>query len=106
MSLDPALKAHKRLIDCLFQECKPKHLQVNGKTTAGEMIKQLFGESESFEKIGTGVSSIEVGWAKIGDHRLPIMIHGFINSPNGPQSSKDFLECVNNFQRWLSIQRD
>ena len=104
MQSDPAMRVHKQLIDCLFQECRPRHLQVNGKTTAGEMIKQLFGERESFQRIGNGVSSIEVGWARIGGHRLPILIHGFTNSSTGPQSPKAFLECANNFDRWLGSQ--
>ena len=104
MRSDPAMRVHKQLIDCLFQECKPRHLQVNGKTTAGEMVKDLFGEWGSFERIGKGVSSIEVGWAKIGGHTSPILIHGFTNSSTGPQSPKAFLECAYNFERWLDSQ--
>ncbi len=101
---DPAMRVYKQLIDCLFDECKPRHLQVNGKDTAGEMIKSVFGEEGSFEKFGKGVSSIEVGWGKIGHHKLPILIHGFTNVSGGPQSAEAFLECANHFEEWLNNQ--
>ena len=101
MNTDPAMKAHKQLIDSIFQECKPRHLQVNGKGTAGGMIKSVFGEEGTFEKIGRGVSSIEVGWGNIGNHELPFFIHNFTNTSNGPQSAEAFDECVHNFETWL-----
>jgi hypothetical protein len=104
MQYDPAMRVHKQLIDCLFDECKPRHLQVNGKGTAGEMIKAVFGEDGSFEKIGKGTSSIEVGWGTIGHHKLPILIHGFTNTSGGPQSPEAFLECANHFEKWLGNQ--
>ena len=101
MRKDPAMICHRHLIETLFEECKPRHLQVNGKNTAGEMIKSVFGESDTFEAVGKGNSSIEVGWGKIGKHELPILIHGFTNSPYGPQSPEAFEECVRNFETWL-----
>jgi len=100
MRNDPAMLSHHNLIETLIEECKPRHLQVNGKNTAGEMIKTVFGEQGSFEIIGDGNSSIEAGWAKIGNHELPILIHGFTNSPNGPQSPVAFQSCVDSFEMW------
>ena len=104
MQGDPAMRTHRRLMETLFQECRPRHLQVNGKTTAGSMIKAVFGEIDSFESIGKGKSSIEVGWGKIGHHKLPILIHGFTNVSGGPQSAEAFLECANHFDDWLKDQ--
>jgi hypothetical protein len=98
---DEALGAHRKLMEAMFEECRPRHLQVNGKTTAGSMMKALFGERETFENIGRGPSSIEVGWAEIGSHRLPLFIHGFTNVSSGPQSRQAFLECAAQFEAWL-----
>ena len=104
MQEDPALSTHRCLMEALFEECRPRHLQVNGKTTAGSMSKAVFGETDSFESIGIGKSSIEVGWGEIGNHELPILIHGFTNASSGPQSSEAFLECSQNFESWLKEQ--
>jgi hypothetical protein len=104
MRNDAAMKAHKKLLETLFEECRPRHLQVNGKTTAGSMIKDVFGEKDSFESIGKGKSSIEVGWGEIGNHELPILIHGFTNVSGGPQSAEAFLKCSQNFELWLKDQ--
>lgn len=104
MENDPAMMTHRRLMEALFEECRPRHLQVNGKGTAGKMIKAVFGEIGTFEVIGEGNSSIEAGWGAIGRHRLPILIHGFTNSPYGPQSPEAFRACVTNFQKWIIDQ--
>tara|TARA_B100000470_G_scaffold43846_1_gene32046 strand:- start:150 stop:1034 length:885 start_codon:yes stop_codon:yes gene_type:complete len=106
MGNDAAMKAHKKLLETLFEECRPRHLQVNGKNTAGTMIKDIFGKRELFEMRGEEKTptEIEVGFVNIGKHRLPIMIHKFTGNAGGPQSPESFLECAKNFDDWLKDQ--
>ena len=102
METDPALIAHMNFIAHIIQQAKPRWIQVNGNGPTEVMIECFIdGDVEILNDGPSLRTEIRVGHAQIGNARIPVLMHKFLKSPNGPQSFADWDIIWETWANWL-----
>ena len=103
METDPALMVHMDFISSIIKQTKPRWIQVNGNGPTKVMMECFVdGDVEILNDGNSLRTEIRVGYSKIGDTRIPVLMHKFLKSPNGPQSFADWDIIWETWNNWLT----